>query len=254
VSIAVGGSHTCALTQQGRAYCWGYGGQGRLGNDSNENSLVPAPVAGGVTFATLAAGWHNTCGLTRDGELFCWGGMHGTGLPRIGGMEPDIAFVPERVPGSLRFTQVTSGEAHVCAVAKTGQAYCWGGNEEGELGSGRTSERELKPVAVAGNHSFVSLSAGYSGDTCGITSAGAAFCWGPNDFGAHGNGTGKSSSVPVPVSGNHRFASISVGMAHACGVTVDAEIYCWGAVDSPRGGGPGLGLGSKVPTRLRDTP
>ena len=252
-SIAVGGSHSCALTPQGRAYCWGAGSQGRLGHNSNEGSLVPAPVAGGRTFTALAAGWRNTCGLTRDGDIFCWGGILGTGLERYG-TDPPIAFTPMRVPGTARFKLVTSGEDHVCGLTTAGRALCWGGNEAGQLGSGRSSKRELEPVAVAGNHTFVWLAAGYGGDTCGITPTGSAYCWGPNTNGTQGNGTTTGSNVPVPVAGGLAFATISVGINHACGTTVEGQIYCWGGAHGAGNGGTGSAGGSKVPSLLRDVP
>jgi alpha-tubulin suppressor-like RCC1 family protein len=254
-SIAVGAYHTCALTQQGQPLCWGFGNQGRLGNNSNADSLVPAPIAGPRRFTALAAGWLNTCGLTRDGEIYCWGGMRGAGLDRLGGTEPPIAFTPERVPGNERFRQVVSGHGQVCALNAAGRAFCWGGNEQGELGSGRTSEREFTPVAVAGNQTFTSLSAGFGGDTCGITPTGAAYCWGPNVNGTHGNGTtDKSSSVPVPVSGNHAFASIAVGINHACGVRTDGQIYCWGGVPGLGNAGTASSEVSTVPALLKNEP
>ena len=255
VSLAVGGFHNCALTLQGRAYCWGAGEQGRLGHNSREDSLVPAPVAGAQRFTALASGRLNTCGLTPEGAIFCWGGMHGTGLERIGGVEPPIAFTPERVPGSERFRQVVSGHGQVCALTTSGRAFCWGINEDGDLGIGRKSEREFAPVAVAGNHTFASLAAGYGGDTCGITQTGSAYCWGLNVNGTHGNGTeDNSSSVPAPVSGNHAFASLAIGINHACGVTWDAQIYCWGGASGFGNGGTASSTRSLVPTLVKNLP
>lgn len=253
-SIAVGAFHTCALTQQGQAFCWGSGFQGKLGNNSNENSLVPTPIAKGQRFTALAAGWLNTCGLTAEGEIFCWGGMHGTGLERIGGMEPHIAFTPERVPSKERFGQVVSGGGQVCALNTSGRAFCWGGNEDGELGSGRTSEREFTPVAVAGNHTFAMLVAGFGGDTCGITRTGSAYCWGPNSIGTHGNGTEKGSSVPVPVSGNHTFASLAIGYSHACGVRTDGQILCWGGALAIGNAGTASSERTTVPALVKNEP
>ena len=92
---------------------------------------VPAPIARGQRFTALAAGWLNTCGLTSDGAIYCWGGMHGTGLDRLGGTEPPIAFTPERVPGPERYRQVVSGHGQVCALNTSGRAFCWGGNQDG---------------------------------------------------------------------------------------------------------------------------
>lgn len=64
--------------------------------------------------------------------------------------------------------------------------------------------------------------------TCILKSNGKAFCWGDNSVGQLGNGTTKSSMVPVAVSGGHQFKSISVGWDHTCGVSVDNDAYCWG--------------------------
>ena len=84
-SITAGGWHTCGLTGDGRAYCWGAGSEGRLGNDLGEDSAVPVGVAGGLRFKALGAGYKNTCGITVDGAVYCWGGVRGTGRERESG-------------------------------------------------------------------------------------------------------------------------------------------------------------------------
>ena len=92
-SIAVGGSHTCALTQQGQPFCWGSGNQGRLGNNSNEDSLVPAPIAPGLRFTALAAGWLNTCRPHIGRRDFCWEGCTERDSIARRHPEPPIAFI-----------------------------------------------------------------------------------------------------------------------------------------------------------------
>ncbi len=67
------------------------------------------------------------------------------------------------------------------------------------------------------------------GHTCGLTSAGEAFCWGDNDVGAIGDGTTGGRRMPVAVAGGHRFASISAGLRHTCGRRMDGTVYCWGS-------------------------
>ncbi|HKQ35974.1 MAG TPA: hypothetical protein VJT11_11770 [Nitrospiraceae bacterium] len=74
--------------------------------------------------------------------------------------------------------------------------------------------------------------------TCGITTAGKAYCWGENDFGALGNGTNVTSILPVEVSGELTFSYIGAGANYSCGLTTGGQAYCWG-----RGAGGRLGNG-----------
>jgi alpha-tubulin suppressor-like RCC1 family protein len=84
-SVSAGGFHTCGLTLDGVAYCWGRGDLGQLGNGGNSNSPVPARVAGGLLFESVSAGYLHTCGLATDGLVYCWGsninGQLGTQTP-----------------------------------------------------------------------------------------------------------------------------------------------------------------------------
>ena len=73
--ITSNGNHTCALTTEGKAYCWGVNGQGRLGNNSTADSRIPVAVQmpAGVSFQSIAAGITHTCALTTTGKAYCWG-------------------------------------------------------------------------------------------------------------------------------------------------------------------------------------
>ena len=67
--------YTCALTNEGKAYCWGWNQYGRLGNNSTTNSSTPVAVQmpAGVSFQSIAAGNIHTCALTTEGKAYCWG-------------------------------------------------------------------------------------------------------------------------------------------------------------------------------------
>jgi len=74
----------------------------------------------------------------------------------------------------------------------------------------------------------VLLGAGGTNHKCGITTVGAAYCWGDNRQGQLGDGGTTSSATPVAVAGGLTFASISTGGAHSCGLTAAGFAYCWG--------------------------
>jgi len=196
VSLALGGEHTCGLTSSGAAYCWGANNAGQLGLGYFDATIapkdfawpitprVPMPVAGGLTFASLAAGGAQSCGVTAAGAAYCWGqnvaGELGVGY---GGGSHPMSTVPVAVAGGLTFARVSALEQSTCGITTAGAAYCWGVN----VPVGDTLIISMTPFAVAQGLVFVSLSVG-SGHTCGLTSSGAAYCWGNRANGQLGNG------------------------------------------------------------------
>ena len=73
-SIDSGGIHTCALTRNKTAYCWGGNTFGQLGMGTFASpTLEPTKVKGGVVFESLKLSWLHTCGLGIDGQGYCWG-------------------------------------------------------------------------------------------------------------------------------------------------------------------------------------
>src|SRR2546430_1193794 len=79
----------------------------------------------------------------------------------------------------------------------------------------------------ASHLSFATVSAGLS-HSCGVTTRGAAFCWGYNYWGGLGDGTTTHRATPVPVSGGLSLSAVSAGSLHTCGVTTSQDAYCWG--------------------------
>jgi len=252
LSVSAGFHHTCGITVDGSAYCWGSGQYGKLGNDSNDGSVVPVPVSGGLTFKSLSAGFLHTCGVTTSGVAHCWGSNE---IASVGSASESVRFVshePLPVTGNLTFKSISAGYSHTCALTTNGAVYCWGGNEYGQLGN-NSNKDSVVPVPVAGQLNFKSVSAAIGGHACGITTNGAAYCWGWNSDGQLGNGSKKDSSVPVAVAGGLIFESISAGHFHTCGVTTDGSTYCWGG-EGMNGAGTGTKTGSTIPVRVLSTP
>jgi len=114
-----------------------------------------------------------------------------------------------------------------------GKAYCWGANQEGELGDGTRINR-TRPKAVTGGLTFKGVSASNQ-FSCGITSDDLAYCWGLNGVGQLGLGTtGGSHLVPTGVVGGHSFSAFGgmISSGHACAVTPDQRAFCWGGNSS----------------------
>ena len=128
----------------------------------------------------------------------------------------------------LAFPALDGGYTHTCSLTPNGVTYCWGQNDEGQLGSGLAGSSSAVPIRVSGSVAFATL---YPGGlhTCALTAAGVAWCWGSNQTGQLGTGDTVTSTVPVPVSGGLVFTQLTGGFAHVCGLTSGGAAYCWGS-------------------------
>jgi alpha-tubulin suppressor-like RCC1 family protein len=142
-----------------------------------------------------------------------------------------VVYVVAEVPHQTALQQidfdprsVAAGGFHSCALTTAGQAYCWGANDDGQLGSAST---DSVPVPVAGGLTWASLSAGRF-HSCGVTTGGTGYCWGDNQTGQLGDGGVADSPAPVPVAGGLVWKQIDAGAGHSCGVTTSLVAYCWG--------------------------
>jgi alpha-tubulin suppressor-like RCC1 family protein len=219
--IAGGGLHTCGLTAtpsagaypEGTAICWGFNDRGQGGNGTTvtvrPDTAFAAPpsarlVSGGLTFDSITAGFKHTCALTSAGAAYCWGD---NSYGQLGDGTTTGQLVPVAVAGGVTFTALSAGFYHTCGIATTGEGYCWGRNTPspvqesagGQLGDGTTVNKS-QPTLVNGGFLFQSISAGEV-TTCGVTTAGVAYCWGDNEYGQIGTGTTASFLVPTKVSG-----------------------------------------------------
>ena len=228
VTITAGLDHTCAIAVDERAYCWGRNDRGELGDSSRTARTVPTVVSGGFQFRELSAANLHTCGLTTGGVLYCWGnnfeGEFGNGTHAD-------SDVPVPAGDTLRFLDVTPGDSYTCGLTDQGVAYCWGNNFSGALGIGtRDDGWWTTPQPVTGGWTFRRLNAG-GAHTCGVTTEGAALCWGYNARGAVGDSTtAQYRTVPTAVVGNHSFTVVGGG-GPTCGTDTQGIIWCWGGND-----------------------
>ena len=128
--------------------------------------------------------------------------------------------------GGSGITTVVAATEYSCALNASGQAYCWGGNGNGQLGA-TSSETcvdarlessnpcSTRPLAVSGGLTLAMLSASYS-YTSALSTSGALYWWG------HG------TTTPTPVAGGLTFAEVSASYSQTCGVTTSGAAYCGG--------------------------
>jgi alpha-tubulin suppressor-like RCC1 family protein len=234
LQVSAGHEHSCGLTSDNRAYCWGRNSSGQLGDGTTAERLIPVPVAGSRRFRQISASVNSTCAVTTDYRAYCWGENE---LGQLGDGTTSRRLTPVAVAGGRLFRQVSSTFQHACALASTGgRIFCWGDNSDGQLGIGsRTGPQtgnfgpySSTPVRVAGTLVFRQVSVG-NYHSCAVTTDDRAWCWGFNRQGQ----VGDSSSVwrrlkPTRVSGGHAFRQIDADREHTCAVTTGNQAYCWG--------------------------
>jgi alpha-tubulin suppressor-like RCC1 family protein len=235
ITVTAGRSHTCALDEAHRAYCWGGGYTGLLGNNSAKGSPAPVAVVGGLRFRSLAAGEKHTCGVTENGELYCWGGILGVGGHSKLGRDDDAPDVlaPLRVPGSTRFRTVSAGRHLSCATSVDGDGYCWGSGDRASFG-GLPRPEGPAIARVPGKLKFESISVGKLDHACGLTTDSRVYCWGVNAHGQLGDGSKEDSMIPVAVGADLIFESVTAGFEQSCAVA-GTSTYCWGNMEGNDG-------------------
>jgi len=215
VTVGTGISFACGLTAAGAVYCWGNNSFGQLGIgatspercSSEPCSTTPVAVQGGLTFTALSVGYWHACGLASSGAAYCWGNngdrqLGATTTETCAGFDTvlDCSTSPLPVEGGPTLARLSAGSFHTCGVTTGGNGYCWGANTNGQLGNGTTTASPT-PAPIAGSLSFATLSAFGSWHSCGLSSAGVAYCWGYNGWGQVGDGTTFDAHAPVRVVG-----------------------------------------------------
>ena len=145
-----------------------------------------------------------------------------------------------RIDPSRRWAVVSAGDNYSCALTADGEAFCWGIQSIGRLGTGGSSTQSPQPVL--GNHRFTSLDAGLT-HACGIDADSTAWCWGSNGAGQLGTGAASGPpSSPQRVASDRRWTFIDAGgHGQTCAIASDKVPYCWGHNDTYQLGRAPLG-------------
>lgn len=206
---------------------------------------VNAPIGGAQPIRSVAAGSH-TCALTTASVAYCWG-YNADG--QLGNNDTsNVNPTPVKVSGGLLFAALflSKVEGVTCGVTAPGVAYCWGDNDDGQLGDGTRTQR-MTPTPVAGGLTFRSFAVG-TVHTCGVAIDGTAYCWGFSTAGAFGDGSTGSRPTPAVAAPGMTFDNIVAGNDFTCGLTLVGAAYCWGrGTDGQLGNGAAANSATPVP-------
>lgn len=234
VEIATGNEFTCARRAAGAVSCWGSGDSSRLGSGSTDDSHSPVSVAGLNGAAQITAGRAHVCARKDDGTVWCWGAGGSFQLGQ--GESRSNATSPVQVQGLTGATIVSAGGNHTCAATAT-QVFCWGANRDAQIGAAAapTETNVGTPTAVDEIGAVTQLDVD-TRRSCALA-AGQVFCWGYNNRTSQllANGS-QEATVPTPtvVSGLTNVARFDTGPTHACAVTANNELFCFGSAGGGR--------------------
>jgi cysteine-rich repeat protein len=258
-SIAVGGTHACAVVNNGTVKCWGRNSSQQLGyapavdNDDIGDApgemganLATVPTATSGQAVSLALGPFHSCALRGDKTLRCWGteGRYGD-------------------TSGAQFSSVSTSETHNCGVLTSGALKCWGVDNFGQLGLGSNSNdlvplQTAQPVQLGAGRKAKSVTLGRF-HTCAILDNGSVKCWGYNNNGELGAGhkeligdkAGDMAALqPINLGSGRKAKQLAIGLETFCALLDDGQVTCWGKVNLPApavlGDGPNE-MGSKLP-------
>ena len=265
VSKAVaGGNYTCVLLSDTKVKCWGYNEWGQLGNgQAGLGTTETKPVAvkdsvdaqgNAVTkdnkwlaidlkgVVDIAASFQHTCALMDNKQVRCWGrnvdGQLGNGaidsIDKSGNTVPGIG---EYVKDLSNAEAIAVGKSHSCAIIsnpndQTRKVKCWGYNNVGQLGNGKSDPNvsAASLVEVMNIDNAVAIAAGEQ-HVCALLSDKKVKCWGNNAHGQLGDGKGGPnvfSASPVEVMNIGNAVAIAAGAQYTCAVLENQKMKCWG--------------------------
>ncbi|KAG7397786.1 hypothetical protein PHYBOEH_000240 [Phytophthora boehmeriae] len=180
-AIDAGECHSCALSDKGDVFTWGFGSSGALGHGTRDNCLRPQRIDGPwaciddlgqsgkphpteVTFVTyIACGSYHTLAATDDGTLYGWGdsaaGQLGVELVSAQDM---VVLSPTklRVPTSSGLRSIACGTFTSAVCTQQGQVFLWGSPAAGNGAPLDIEDARIKRIGVLGEFEFSQIACG----------------------------------------------------------------------------------------------
>lgn len=216
---------------------------GQLGTNTIVSRSSPGFVQGGFRFRNIGTSRQSSYGVSYDGLLYSWG-YNANGELGLGDVTNRSTPALVNVFG-VKWLQTVGGYSNGYALSAANDAYSWGKNDFGQLGSGTSVTPRSTPALVSGGIKFKMLSS--AGASCfGLTNSDTIYSWGSNIAGELGLGDVISRSTPTLIPGAKKWKSICAGNSIAFAIDDTASLWSWGFNTNGQ-----LGLGD---TSWRSTP
>lgn len=220
------------------------------------------------------SGTNRTCAILSN-NVWCWGKNN---MGQLGDGTTSDSNIPVKVRsiGDMKYGKIIdifTAQHHSCVLTQLGsnkKVYCWGSNEDGQLGNGSSGAGNYSsvPVEVGGTLAGKDVtSIGGTGDVSCAIASGKIYCWGRNNmgqlgFGNPGNPGFRATPVQINSGGHNRLPSnyfatkLATGGSRSqtmCTITTEKRAYCWGlARFGQMGIGPISGNHYSYATRVKD--
>ena len=227
-----GGNSSFAVRRGGKLYAWGRNDAGQLGDGTTTNRKTPVLVKlpAGVKAAAVRAGGDFTLALSTAGKVYAWGD---NALGQLGNGSTTSRKKPVlvRLPRGVRVTSISAGSLSALALTRSGRVLAWGGNGNGQLGTGSTKNRHTPRYIRLSRHTKISAVAAGSLSSYAVTSKHTALAWGFNGNGRLGDGTAQQRKSPVRVHlpAGVKVTAIAGGGEHALALTTGHKVLAWGS-------------------------
>ena len=208
-------------------FTWGANYNGRLGNNSTENTSSPVQI-GDTDNWSVVSGLHSSFAIKEDGTMWSWGDNYSGNLGNL----TEIYFSsPVQIGLNHVWSDVKTFGNHTIAKRSDNTLWSWGDNYYGQLGD-LTTENKSSPVQVGADNDWEYFAAG-EGFSGAIKTDGTIWMWGYNNSGVFGNNSIEEYySSPVQIGIDTDWKEITFGRYSCAGIKEDGSLYTWGDNDN----------------------
>jgi alpha-tubulin suppressor-like RCC1 family protein len=238
-----GDKYFMALTNDYKLYSWGENKEGQLGTGDVKDKPIPVEVHISEGIREIRCGSNHSLALTRSNKLYAWGsnvfGQIGNGKTAKQ-LTPLMLNLPQGYHDQT-IVDISCGWSHSIIVTLEGLVFCWGKNNESQLGIENINSmyRHILPTKldVRDNGEIVKFTKARCGRNYTILLSSVKEIWvtGDNFYGQLGDGTTNRVDIPKKINFCeairdicvHHFSHISVAL------TENNNFYVWGKGNNP---------------------